>query len=283
MQGNPRHLARLPNATMSAPRPIPRSASARNVALETAIPIRVRPRLPSSLRPTPVAPPSRRPNPRAVSTYEPRVIRAHTAAQTTTPDVQCSSSTSVSPARPRRSSAVAARPSTAHPVGLLDRQPPPPAAPFPRPSYLEHSALRHLLLTETPPALPPMRKVDTSNIDVQLATARRRTSMSPSTDSDGESDRSPPRELPPAPPPPVLYDPVLRLPTRWSEQVRHPLLTVSGDGRDLTYHGASDCLGPVRTNTHTPHRSVQQRRKGRCSCSHLPLHPTRLWYLLLRS
>ena len=34
--------------------------------------------------------------------------------------------------------------------------------------------------------------------------------------------------------------------------------------------------------THTPHRSEQQRRKGRCSCSHLPLYPARLWYLLLR-
>lgn len=32
-------------------------------------------------------------------------------------------------------------------------------------------------------------------------------------------------------------DPVLRLPTRWSEQDRHTSLTVSTNGRDLTYHG----------------------------------------------
>lgn len=31
--------------------------------------------------------------------------------------------------------------------------------------------------------------------------------------------------------------PVFRLPTRWSEQDRHTYLSVSNDGRDLTYDG----------------------------------------------
>jgi len=32
-------------------------------------------------------------------------------------------------------------------------------------------------------------------------------------------------------------DGILRLPTRWNEHARHPSLTVSSDGRDLTYSG----------------------------------------------
>ena len=31
---------------------------------------------------------------------------------------------------------------------------------------------------------------------------------------------------------------MLKLPTRWSEQVRHQSLSVSGDGRELTFNGA---------------------------------------------
>jgi hypothetical protein len=32
---------------------------------------------------------------------------------------------------------------------------------------------------------------------------------------------------------------LLRLPTRWSEQYRCSMLSVSADGRDLTYQGQS--------------------------------------------
>lgn len=35
----------------------------------------------------------------------------------------------------------------------------------------------------------------------------------------------------------VSSSPVFRLPTRWSEQDRHTYLSVSADGRELTYHG----------------------------------------------
>jgi len=92
-----------------------------------------------------------------------------------------------------------------------------------------------MLQTESPPALPPSRKTDSTTLDHLMYSA----AMSPPTDSDEDSVVSPPREFPSAPPPPPIpQDQILRLPTRWSDQFRHALLTVSGDGRDLTYHGS---------------------------------------------
>ncbi|PFH54698.1 hypothetical protein AMATHDRAFT_134637 [Amanita thiersii Skay4041] len=66
--------------------------------------------------------------------------------------------------------------------------------------------------------------------------------MSPPTDSDDDSNASPPREPPPVSP--VLLPPVhvLRLPTRWSDQVKHSSLSVTADGRDLSYNGSA-CTG----------------------------------------
>lgn len=99
--------------------------------------------------------------------------------------------------------------------------------------------MRQMLQTELPPALPPSRKTDAATLEHQGYSA----AMSSPTDSDEDSNISPPRELPSAPPPPpISQDQVLRLPTRWSDHFRNALLTVSGDGRDLTYHGAS-CSG----------------------------------------
>ncbi|KIP02849.1 hypothetical protein PHLGIDRAFT_78477 [Phlebiopsis gigantea 11061_1 CR5-6] len=71
----------------------------------------------------------------------------------------------------------------------------------------------------------------------------------PGLDTDDDSIASaspPPARATPAPPAPgaLLSNPALRLPTRWSEQDRHNLLTVSGDGRELTFYGAyCSCVG----------------------------------------
>ncbi|KAK0465641.1 concanavalin A-like lectin/glucanase domain-containing protein, partial [Armillaria novae-zelandiae] len=59
-----------------------------------------------------------------------------------------------------------------------------------------------------------------------------------STDSDDDSTASPPPRENPAPSLPAV-DQVLRLPTRWSEEVRHQSLNVSADGRELSYQGSS--------------------------------------------
>lgn len=81
-----------------------------------------------------------------------------------------------------------------------------------------------MLQTEAPPSLPPSRKAGTS-----------RRSLSPTSDSDDEGSPPPRRVAPAVNPSPQ----VLNLPTRWSERYRHELLSVSSDGRDVTYQGAS--------------------------------------------
>jgi hypothetical protein len=174
-------------------------------------------------------------SPRTTSTFEPRIVRATTESSRSV-DAACLPSSSTSPSRTRRSSVANGRAtSTQRQVSSHVSTPPPPPVSFARPAYLEHSALRHMLQTELPPALPPSRKTDTTTLDHQGYSA----AMSPPTDSDEDSNVSPPRELPLAPPPPpISQDQILRLPTRWSDQFRHTLLTVSGDGRDLTYHGS---------------------------------------------
>jgi hypothetical protein len=174
--------------------------------------------------------------PRTISTFEPRIVRATTDSSRGV-DAACFPSSSTSPSRTRRSSAANGRAaSSQRPVSSQTISiPPPPPVSFTRPAYLEHSALRHMLQSELPPALPPSRKTDTSTLDNQRYSA----AMSPPTDSDEDSNTSPPREFPLAQPlPPIPQDQILRLPTRWSDQFRHALLTVSGDGRDLSYHGS---------------------------------------------
>ncbi|KAF8633962.1 hypothetical protein AX15_001142 [Amanita polypyramis BW_CC] len=164
--------------------------------------------------------------------FEPRIVRA-SPDSSRSPDPTCLPSTSTSPIRTRRpsSAAISSLPQSRQPPSQLS----PPS--FPRPSYLDHSALRHMLQTELPPALPPNQLSEP-----QFRSSHRFSGpMSPSTDSDDDSSATPPRETAPAAPsPPVLgSNHVLKLPTRWSDQVRHSSLSVSPDGRDLTFNGAA--------------------------------------------
>ncbi|KAK1216717.1 hypothetical protein PQX77_020646 [Marasmius sp. AFHP31] len=109
---------------------------------------------------------------------------------------------------------------------------------FERPSYLDHSALRHLLQTETPSSLPPSRKADNRPSNT------RGYSSSPSIDSDEESTASPPpRDIPTrsgTSTPTISPDQALKLPTRWSDQFKHHILNLSSDGRELTYSGTGN-------------------------------------------
>ena len=135
-----------------------------------------------------------------------------------------------------------------------------PSVPFQRPAYLEHSSLKHLLQTEFPPLLPPGRygrDVDVLDDDQNFRNAtqpyprRRRT---PLIESDDEDPFTPPREVPPlvsAYPPSSTLSPVLRLPTRWSDQDRHLSLSVSSDGRELTFVGKLGFQSNVTTNGRT--------------------------------
>ncbi|KAG2129772.1 hypothetical protein DEU56DRAFT_816636 [Suillus clintonianus] len=157
--------------------------------------------------------------------YEPRVIRV---------DNTCPTS---SPSRVRRSSAAGVRaPSAQRPA--MAQPLPTDSAPFPRPAYLDHSALRHLLQTDSPSQLPSSPNPDSAVIRTEYA--RRRAQRSPSFDSD-EEDTSPPAELPSRQQQetnPLISSALLRLPTRWSDEYRSPMLSVSADGRDLTYQGS---------------------------------------------
>jgi Ran-binding protein 9/10 len=197
----------------------------------------------------------------------PRIIRASNAPDTlpaqsssaSRSDIACTPPLSNSPTRARRPSAgpLSLRSPNLHRPGshthttlssphLALHQSPPP---FPRPPYLDHSSLRHLLQTELPPNLPPSRYTSTI---YPFVPRPQQTSIPPALidDSDAESTTaSPPPGLPPSPPASasakslsetvslVSSSPVFRLPTRWSEQDRHTYLSVSADGRELTYHG----------------------------------------------
>ncbi|KAJ7139527.1 hypothetical protein C8R44DRAFT_764701 [Mycena epipterygia] len=158
--------------------------------------------------------------------FEPRVIRGDSSRSV---DPACLPSSSSSLPRTRRPSATGPRAPSSHRTlsGPLSPPSPPRSTSFARPAYLEHSALRHILQTEAPPSLPPSRKAALS-----------RRSSSPPSDSDDEGS-PPPRRLTPT----LDSSPqVLNLPTRWSERYRHELLSISSDGRDITYQGAS-CNG----------------------------------------
>ncbi|KAG2070698.1 SPRY-domain-containing protein [Suillus decipiens] len=163
--------------------------------------------------------------------YEPRVIRVDTSCPTS------------SPSRVRRSSATGVRtPSAQRPAMAHSSAGPFPAdsAPFPRPGYLDHSALRHLLQTDTPTQLSSSPKPDLAVVRTEYAGGRRRAQRSPSFDSD-EEDTSPPGEMSSRQQQdnnPLMSSALLRLPTRWSEEYRSPMLSVSLDGRDLTYQGS---------------------------------------------
>lgn len=186
-------------------------------------------------------------------TFEPRVIRPPGVSRGSCVDVTLSPSTT----RNRRASTsnISTTVPTNQRAGSLafpqlsshQSVSPLPSVPFQRPAYLEHSSLKHLLQTEFPPLLPPGRyghdvgilDDDQNSRNITHPYPRRR--RTPLIESDDEDPFTPPRELPPLvstyPPSSNALSPVLRLPTRWSDQDRHLSLSVSPDGRELTFVG----------------------------------------------
>lgn len=127
---------------------------------------------------------------------------------------------------------------------------------FPTPTYLRHSALRHLLRTDAPPSFPS-NKYDASIADSFENKEQRNRHTTPPSDSDDDSeasfgafsrnmarnrDRGRGRDREPtttyaSSSPLSSPAPIQRLPTRWSEQDRNSSLTISQDGRELHFHG----------------------------------------------
>ena len=199
--------------------------------------------------------------------FEPRVIRA-TTSPTRAGEPGCAPApTSTSPSatgRTRRPSVRRQSTTAVHVVApstpRSTTMPIPTAAPsapaaFPRPPYLNHSALRDLLYTDASSVQPgsshlehvvaggpgPASSRMSTPVPIPYPYLRRDSTPGIDTDDDSLASASPPPvRATPAPPAPgaLLSNPALRLPTRWSEQDRHNLLTVSGDGRELTFYGA---------------------------------------------
>ena len=201
-------------------------------------------------------------------TFEPRVIRPPGTSRGSCVDVtvppsatrnrraSTSNISAIIPSSQRAGSFTFPHLSSHQSVSLL------PSVPFQRPAYLEHSSLKHLLQTEFPPLLPPGRyghdvgvlnDDQNSRNDIHPYPRRRRT---PLIESDDEDPFTPPRELPPLvsahPPSNSTLSPVLRLPTRWSDQDRHLSLSVSPDGRELTFVGKLGFRPNATTNGRIP-------------------------------
>ena len=116
---------------------------------------------------------------------------------------------------------------------------------FPRPAYLEYSALREFLHTDAPAIVPlarnTMNSIPRSMTPITEHYPYLRRSVTP-TDTDFDPSMSPspapPETTPVASGPSVLSpNPVLRLPTRWSDQDRGSVLSISPDGREVTFCG----------------------------------------------
>ncbi|KAJ7596836.1 hypothetical protein C8J56DRAFT_918451 [Mycena floridula] len=148
------------------------------------------------------------------STFEPRVVRPDSSRTSEAPCLPSPASSQ----RNRRLSSTGAT-TNHHPSSYITSEnDEAPSATFPRPSYLDYSALRHIIQPDNPVLGPDHR-----------------SSLIVMSDSDDESNASPP----PSRPAPSLVDQILKLPTRWSEQLRHNLLNLSIDGRELIYQGAT--------------------------------------------
>ncbi|KAI0655653.1 hypothetical protein C8Q70DRAFT_1081102 [Cubamyces menziesii] len=231
------------------PLPLARSVSTSYSSALNSIP-RGRPAGPTQINTTPV--------------FEPRISRA-TTSPTPSRDPACNApyASATSPVRPRRLSAGVRSQSVVSSSSLSQRTTAstahaahtPPLG-FSRPDYLDYSSLRDMLHTEpapsvlVPAARPTPYAVSAQDVRSSVSPAPPsipypyfRRDLSPVGDSDDESVATPP------PPPPAVgavtvlsTNTVLMLPTRWSDQDRMPSLSVSSDGRDLTFTGPS-CVG----------------------------------------
>ncbi|KIK70347.1 hypothetical protein GYMLUDRAFT_253738 [Collybiopsis luxurians FD-317 M1] len=171
---------------------------------------------------------------RSTTTFEPRIIRAE-SSRNIDPSCLPSHSSATSPVRTRRASTVATRtPSVQRNRSTSISQSRSAPITFPPPAYLDHSSFKHLLQTEGPASALLGSKADPDTRSYSGA-------MSPATDSDDDSNASPP----PSEPPVISVaspDQTMRLPTRWSHEYRHQSLNLSENGRELSFAGTT-CNG----------------------------------------
>ena len=187
-------------------------------------------------------------NPRSVSisvpgrnstqtSFEPRIIRGSGTERTEpSPGSECptpSQQLSTPHSQTRRASVTNLRTSNKSLTPQLIARP--TSVTFSRPAYLEYSSLRHLLQAEVPVSPLSSRRADSS---VSVRSQSYSVAMSTSSDIDDDGSATPlPHDLRPisASLPLATQDTPFRLPTRWGDH--HPNLSLSLDGRELTYEG----------------------------------------------
>ena len=155
-------------------------------------------------------------------TFEPRIIRGSTADG----DSECPPNTSISHTHNRRTSLRAPSQRPVIPQHVSRTAP----VSSPRPPYLDHSSLRHMLHTELPPQILSRRADPNMSARNQAYANALFTTSETDDDTPGSalSQTS------------VEYS--FKLPTRWSDQDRHPSLLVSHEGRELTLQGQLPAL-----------------------------------------
>ena len=194
-------------------------------------------------------------------TFQPRIIRAASNPTPSRDPVAClpapTPAPSTSPVRPRRLSTAPSAPRLSASLPAGTRVHPSTTAShavstipgFPRPAYLEYSALREFLHIDAP-AIVPMARNTINNTprsmtpvtELQPYPYLRRSVTPGETDCDAGMSPSPvPLETTPVASGSNILspNPVLRLPTRWSEQDRGSVLSISADGREVTFCGKS--------------------------------------------
>lgn len=179
--------------------------------------------------------------------YEPRIVRASHPA---TADRCLQPPVSTTHARRASTSPHQARSATRSSANTQADAPPLVVTTdtFPRPAYLDHSTFRDLLHTD--PSCSSLRR-DASTLARTTPASSVASTMTPSTDSDDDHSTPPRRTVATTPlPAPLQPQAVFSLPTRWSVTDRSNHLTISQDGRDLTYTGTLQDITDVLTGTH---------------------------------
>lgn len=223
--------------------------------------------------------PGRRRTPSRTS-FEPRVIRSIEGEAMPVLDYDFIPAPSTSPTQGRRVSGPSVRTSGLHKPVVPQHVVAPVA--FPRPAYLEFSALRHLLQPDGPvPPIAPRTKGQSS-----VSNTRPQPVSTPHSDDD-DDDSVATNSPPPKRSRPGLIsaspDQIFKLPSRWGDQDRRPHLNVSADGRELSYSGLfSSMLGYC--GIELLHRKyLYKRRQRRCRRSYNRTNTACMRHLLLRS
>lgn len=195
-----------------------------------------------------------RPSSRISATFEPRIVHA-SPVPARNDDNSCTPSHS--PTQLRRTSVGGRSVSAQRIAPSIPPLPNTTPVSFPRPAYLDYSALRDLLVTETSSSSfagvtsVPQRKLETPG--PSRSAPSQSYDMSLSNDSDEDSSPSPPppsRDARPVPAVSVTSEEQVTypLPTRWGDQNRLNVLSVSHDGRELSHHGIQHSTSDIKAS-----------------------------------